>query len=107
MISMLHFHLFASARAITNPSLHSHKDLNPPSPACVHIIRYPSSFPALRGLTRGQAAIPVLIIGFGKNGDCIPRRGNYAAFEEAVSGGMGPVTTVVMEQASSRRMVGC
>ncbi|KAG1662327.1 hypothetical protein FOA52_011485 [Chlamydomonas sp. UWO 241] len=33
--------------------------------------------------------MPVLIVGFGHNGDCIPRRVNYSAFFRAASGGRG------------------
>ena len=33
--------------------------------------------------------LPVLILGFGHNGDCIPLRSNYLKFYEAVTGGRG------------------
>ena len=33
--------------------------------------------------------LPVLILGFGRNGDCIPLRSNYLQFYEAVTGGRG------------------
>ena len=38
---------------------------------------------------RTYTPLPVLILGFGRNGDCIPLRSNYLKFYEAVTGGRG------------------
>lgn len=38
------------------------------------------------------APLPVMIVGFGRNGDCIPRRGNYDAFFRAATDRRGRVT---------------
>ncbi|GAX73767.1 hypothetical protein CEUSTIGMA_g1218.t1 [Chlamydomonas eustigma] len=62
--------------------------------------RFPSALPLLTGLTQLQEGdsdfngallypamntMPVLIVGFGRNGDCVPPRSNYKSFLEAAA----------------------
>lgn len=85
---------------------------------CVH--SFPSSLPALMTLTRSATAVsdtsgnaptastsavvsppplPVLTVGLGKNGDCIPAQGNYRRFHEAAAAGGGaPAALVVLSE---------
>lgn len=44
--------------------------------------RFPSAVRQL-GSTSGAGSPPVLVVGAARNGDCIPRKGNFAAFFEA------------------------
>lgn len=65
--------------------------------------RFTSSLPSLTVLTSEQASgperpVPVLVVGLGKNGDCIPRRSNYQMFYQAAAEGRdAPAALVVLK----------
>lgn len=95
---------------------------------CTHLVlapvccvrSFPSSLPALTALTRSATAVsdtsrnsatastnavasptplPVLTVGLGRNGDCIPAQGNYRRFHEAAAAGGGaPAALVVLSE---------
>jgi hypothetical protein len=43
--------------------------------------------------------VPILLIGAGRNGDCIPRRGNYLAFFNATQHWSSPAALVTLPEA--------